>query len=547
MATTPHDLTPGSSRHEGRRCSRTLGELFARAELALPQGLDAHAEIAGLEDDSRAVGAGSVFVAVVGEKSDGHRFIDQALAKGASLVVAEHAPDSSQTARLAGANAALPAVNAALPTKPSSPLVAGKLLLVGDTRAMLGRLAQAFWGNPSQLLRVVGITGTNGKTTIAYLVEGVLRNLRRFPVLLSTVEYRLGGDKRAAPNTTPGAVQLARFMATALERDADSVVMEVSSHSLVQRRVEAVHFEVGVLTNITQDHLDYHHTMDEYAEAKRLLFTRYRPRVAVFNLDDETSRRFAAEHEGPRVTFSLDPASKADVKARSLTTSAQGIEMVVEFAPSPTVGGPAKALALRSPLRGRFNASNLLAAASACLALAITPEQIVQALTGMNGAPGRFEAVQAGQPFAVFVDYAHTPDAIERLLENVRPLTQGRVIAVLGCGGNRDATKRPKMGAAMGRMADYSVITSDNPRGEHPEAIAAAMEAGIRTTARPDAYEVCLDRREAIRHALERARPGDIVVVAGKGHETYQEIEGVRHPFDDREVVRQILNEMGRK
>jgi UDP-N-acetylmuramoyl-L-alanyl-D-glutamate--2,6-diaminopimelate ligase len=509
-----------------RVCPATLGALFDRACIVLPEGVRAETPISGFEDDSRGVRAGFLFVAAPGETVDGHRFIAQALSQGAAVVVAERIPEDVSADD------------------------ATRIVLLPDTRQALGLLAHAFWGHPSRRLQVVGVTGTNGKTTTAYLVEGALRNLRRYPALLSTVVYRLGGENRDAPTTTPDALSLARMMALALERDADSVVMEVSSHALAQGRVEGVEFDVAAITNVTQDHLDYHGTMEAYAEVKRLLFTRHKPRVAVFNLDDPTSRAFAEEHSGAKVTFSIHARRGADLGADlfpvTLEVGPTGIQMEIVFRSKTASGALRSPLILKSPLRGRFNAENLMGAAAICSALGLAPEQVVAGLNGMPGAPGRFEAVRAGQPFDVFVDYAHTPDAVERLLENVRDAAQRSVIAVLGCGGDRDASKRPIMGAALGRLADYAIVTTDNPRTEAPEAIAQAMEEGIRTTAEPGGYEVCLDRREAIRRALERARPGDAVVVAGKGQETYQEVDGVRHHFDDRETVREVWAELAR-
>ena len=495
----------------------TLGELFRRARLSLPADAPAQTPLTGFTDDSREVTPGGGFLAAAGEAVDGHQFIPAALAKGAAVVIAERVPEGTD---------------------------ARKAVLLENTRQALPPLAHAWWGNPSRGMKVIGITGTNGKTTTAYLTEALLWSNGGHPALFSTVEYRFGEVHKPAPNTTPGAFQFARLLAEFRALGADSVAMEVSSHALVQGRVDAVEFDIALITNVTQDHLDYHRTMEEYAEAKRLLFTKHKPKWAVFNLDDATAARFAGERRGRKRTYSLDRAAGADLFPLSLEVGADGIRMHVHF---PTREEPrarrliaSEVVALESPLRGRFNASNLLAAAAIGVALGFEPGQIVEGLRHMRGAPGRFETVDAGQPFAVYVDYAHTPDAVERVLENVRLITRGRVIVVLGCGGDRDPTKRPKMGAAMGRLADYGIITNDNPRTEDPAKIAAAMEGGILETKGRGAYEVCLDRREAIRRAIALAKPGDSVLIAGKGHETYQIVGKEHSHFDDRETAAEI-------
>jgi len=524
-----------------RVCAPSLGVLFERAGLVLPPEIDPGNPISGFEDDSRAVQPGFVFIAVPGEAVDGHRFMAQVLRAGAALVVAQRIPADVDAALLGLAES--PAVSLGdLRAESGQSRAVGRVLLVEDTRALLGHLAQAYWGNPSRRLQVIAVTGTNGKTTTTYLVEAALRNLRRFPALFGTIEYRLGGQSSEAPNTTPGALDLARMMALALDRDADSVVMEVSSHALVQKRVEGIQFAAAALTNVTQDHLDFHHTMEEYAEAKRLLFTQCKPRVAVFNLDDPVARRFAAEHEGAKITFGLNREYDPDLCPESLETTSSGMRLSLRI----RCKGTCKTVSVTSPLQGSFNASNLLTAAGLCAALGLAPEQIAASLTGAKGAPGRLEPILLGQSFQIFVDYAHTPDAVERLLENIRPITTKRVIVILGCGGDRDPGKRPKMGAAMGRLADYSIVSTDNPRTEDPALIAAAVEEGVRSTAQSGAYEVCLDRREAIRRALTMAAPGDTVVIAGKGHETYQEVRGERQHFDDRETARELLRELNR-
>jgi UDP-N-acetylmuramoyl-L-alanyl-D-glutamate--2,6-diaminopimelate ligase len=499
--------------------SLSLGELFQRAGLSLPSGVPATTLLCGFSDDSREVTDGSGFIAALGETVDGHRFISTALANGAAAVIAERVPEG---------------------------VARDKVVVLENTRHALPLLAHAWWGNPSRKMKVVGITGTNGKTTTAYLVETLLRTTGGNPALFGTVEYRFGQTHEPAPTTTPGAFHLARLLAAFRARGADSVVMEVSSHALVQGRVEGVEFDVALITNVTQDHLDYHRTMEEYAEAKRLLFTKHKPKWAVFNLDDPTAARFAREYRKRKLTYSLDRNAGADLYPLSLDVEPDGIRMDVRF-PAREESRARRMVAsevvpLESPLRGRFNASNLLAAAAIGVALGFEPARIVQGISQMRGAPGRFELVETGRPFSVYVDYAHTPDAVERVLENVRLITRGKVIVVLGCGGDRDPTKRPKMGAAMGRLADFSIITNDNPRTEDPAKIAAAMEEGIRETKGRDAYEVHLDRREAIERAIELAQPDDSVLIAGKGHEDYQIVGKEKRHFDDREIVMEVCS-----
>ncbi len=509
-----------------RVAARTVGELFQRADMILPEGLDAERPVKSLEDDSRRVGMDSVFVAVKGAAADGHDYIGQAIEAGASLVIAENYAGQSLERH-------------ALPR-----MMDKHTLLVNDSRVMLGLLSQVYWGNPSKHLQVAGVTGTNGKTTTVYLLEGILRNRRRYPALLSTVEVRVGGARRDATHTTPGAIETARLMALALDRDADSVVMEVSSHAIDQRRVEGVNFEVAVLTNVTQDHLDYHGTMEAYAAVKQRLFTYHHPRTAVFNLDDPVSAGFASEYQDRQLTYSLDPESGANVCAERLEMSADGIRMRVAF---KIAASPVRHYEVVSPLRGRFNASNILASLAGAVAMGMSAESVVSALRGLRGAPGRFESVEEGQGFSVIIDYAHTPDAVENVLENVRPLTQGKLIAVLGCGGDRDAAKRPLMGRAMGRLADFAIVTNDNPRSEDPASIAEAVRTGVAEEKDEESYKVVLDRRAAIRHAIEMARPDDAVVVCGKGHETYQIIGDKRWHFSDHEVAAEILRDIRRK
>ncbi|MFP4579317.1 MAG: UDP-N-acetylmuramoyl-L-alanyl-D-glutamate--2,6-diaminopimelate ligase [Candidatus Sumerlaeia bacterium] len=491
----------------------TLGDLFVAAGLDIPDAGKATWPIQGFTDDSRQVMEGGVFIAVSGEAVDGHDYIAKALDKGAAAIICE---------------------------RELAQIPAEKSIILSNTRKALPRLAHAWWGNPSRGIPLVAVTGTNGKTTTVFLTEALMKQAGHRPAIFTTVEYRFDKHRELAPTTTPGALHLARLMAEFRAQGANAFAMEASSHALVQGRLDAIRINVGLMTNLTQDHLDYHETMREYAAAKQLLFTRLAPDWSVFNLDDTTAARFFSECTADKLSYSIHPGSAATIRAESLEMSAEGIRMEVCFAGEKEE----ESHLLESPLRGAFNASNLLAACSIGFALGMKPDQIVQGLRESIGAPGRFEAVHGGQPFGVYVDYAHTPDAVERLLLSARQITAGRLICVLGCGGNRDAAKRPIMGAALGRLADYSIITNDNPRDEDPEIIASQMEAGIREETDKEHYTICLDREAAMRKAVEMAKPGDTVMVAGKGHEDYQIVGKERRHFDDREELLKICHEI---
>jgi UDP-N-acetylmuramoyl-L-alanyl-D-glutamate--2,6-diaminopimelate ligase len=466
--------------------------------------------VAGVTDDSRRVGAGQCFVAVPGLRQDARRFVPEAVTRGATVVVTEGAP---------------------LPGLPVGQV------LVPSARAALAFLAGAWHGHPSRALTVVGITGTNGKTTTSYLVEALLAARGLATGVLGTVQYVVGAERRPAAQTTPDALALQAMLAEMRERGVGGVAMEVSSHALAQGRVDSVAFDIGVFTNLTQDHLDFHGTLERYRLAKRRLFELLaaspKPRrTAVVNGDDPAGRTMVAGLDLPTLTFGLGPG--ADVRATEWTSTLDGIRMVVVT--------PAGACAVTSPLIGEHNVRNLLGAVATGLALGLEPRTIGPALAAVGTVAGRFEQVRAGQPFLVVVDYAHTPDALERVLETARKLTRGRLGVVFGCGGDRDRGKRPIMGGLAARLADRAWVTSDNPRSESPEAIIAEVVAGIRAAGAPaERWAEAVDRREAIRLALDWARPGDTVVIAGKGHETYQIVGTDVLPFDDRLIARDIL------
>jgi UDP-N-acetylmuramoyl-L-alanyl-D-glutamate--2,6-diaminopimelate ligase len=397
-------------------------------------------------------------------------------------------------------------------------------ILVDDVRAAMAPAAAALAGDPTARLTTVGITGTNGKTTSAFLVRALLEAGGRRTGLLGTVTAIVGGEQHAVARTTPEAIDLQRTFADMLAAGDDAVVMEVSSHALSLHRADAIHWTAAVFTNLTQDHLDFHADMEDYFLAKRRLFEAG-PELAIVNVDDPYGARLAADF--PLATTVAIDTPAADLRATGIRSEMTGSTF--------DAGG----LTLRSPLPGRFNVMNVLGAVAAVRALGVDDATIAAALPAAGRVPGRFEPVDEGQPFAVLVDYAHTPDSLENVLGAARPLTAGRLVCVFGCGGDRDRGKRPQMGAIAARLADHTIVTSDNPRSEEPAAIVDEILAGIEDRS---ATEAIVDRHEAIERAVAHARPGDIVVIAGKGHEQGQEFAGGRKlPFDDVGVAREAL------
>jgi UDP-N-acetylmuramoyl-L-alanyl-D-glutamate--2,6-diaminopimelate ligase len=457
----------------------------------------ADVEIAALAYDSRAVTPGTLFFCVRGEHSDGHDHAGEAIARGAVALVVER------------------------PLSLGVPEVA-----VGSVRAAMAPIAVRFYGDPSATLRVVGVTGTNGKTTSAFLVRALLEAAGERCGLLGTVTSVIGGQERPVLRTTPEAIDLQASFRAMLDGGDRACSMEVSSHALALHRVDGTRFAAALFTNLTQDHLDFHVTMAEYFAAKRRLFESD-PGVRVVNVDDPYGRQLAAEHPDA-VTFGLD--QPADYGARELRFSVAGASF------SATT--PDGEVALRSRLPGRFNVANALGAIATARGLGVPLDLIAATLPGIAPAPGRFQALDEGQPFTVLVDYAHTPDSLENVLRAARALTDARLVSVFGCGGDRDRGKRPRMGAISAALADVTIVTSDNPRSEEPAAIVAQILAGI------DGGEVeaIVDRRAAIERAMAIAGPGDVVVIAGKGHEQGQEFEaGRKLPFDDAQVASEVL------
>jgi UDP-N-acetylmuramoyl-L-alanyl-D-glutamate--2,6-diaminopimelate ligase len=493
-----------------------LDELVAEADVERIVG-DASVEVSDLAYDSRKAGPGTLFFCVRGEKQDGHDFAGRAVRTGAAALVVERELELE-----------VPQV------------------VVADARAAMAPLAARFWGDPTAELRVVAVTGTNGKTTTAFLVREILEAAGIRCGLLGTVKQVVGGAEEEVERTTPEAIELQATFRRMLEAGDRACAMEVSSHAMVLHRADSVHFQAAVFTNLTQDHLDFHASMEEYFQAKRKLFAA-EPGVRIVNVDDPYGRRLAEEFEC--VTFSAEGAH-ADYSARNVDFDATGATFTVAARSTgrfPTHDGGNRPVNMevevRTGLPGHFNVANALGAIAAAAALGVAPEDAAAGLARAARVPGRFEPIDEGQGFAVLVDYAHTPDSLENVLRAARRLTEGRLIAVFGAGGDRDRDKRPKMGRAGAELADLTVITSDNPRSEDPAAIVAEVAAGAEGA--PE-LEIEEDRRAAIALALRRAEPGDTVVIAGKGHEQGQEFEGGRKiPFDDREVTREELRKLG--
>ena len=492
----------------------TFQQLLYGAEIRSQSG---NLGISGLEYDSRKVQPGDVFVAMRGESSDGNRFIDRAIAAGAVAIVTDSA---TETARAGVAWAQVP-----------------------HGRRALARLSANFYKRPAERLSVTGITGTNGKSTTAFLLESILAAASRKSALVGTIVYHVAGKILPAPHTTPEALEINRMLNQALSDGATETVMEVSSHALAQQRVYGIPFDVAVFTNLTRDHLDYHHTMEEYFASKRILFEGCgtdAPRVAVLNADDEYGRKLvklSKKHGSQVLTYGLKAGefhpAQLDVGQRGTR-----FDLIVPEATIP----------IFSPLIGKVNVYNILAAAAAAYARQCKPEDIFRGVENLTHVPGRFQRVDCGQPFTVVVDYAHTDDALRNLTSLARNFVEqagnkGRVVMVFGCGGDRDRAKRPLMGEAAGRGSDFVVLTSDNPRSEDPLVIINDALVGLQRSG--TTYKVEPDRKAAIQLAIREAGPGDIVLLAGKGHEKVQVMRDGLIPFDDVQIVREILQNAG--
>ena len=454
-------------------------------------------EIGDLAYDTRAVSAGALFFCVRGARMDGHDLAWEAIERGAAAVVVERMLD-----------------------------VDVPQLLVPSTREAMAVAADTFFGEPTKELELAGVTGTNGKTTTAFLLRGILEAAGRRPGLVGTVEWQVGGSVRPAPFTTPEAIDLQRLFREMLNAGDRTAAVEASSHGAALRRLDRVRFDALVFTNLSQDHLDLHGSMEEYFDAKRRLFTGPQAPPAAVCVDDEWGRRLADDlddlHRAPLITFGLGEG--AEIRADELVVGPAGSRFV------------AAGIEIETALRGRFNAANALGAVAAGMLLDVDEEAIAAGIASVRGVPGRFETIDEGQPFTVLVDYAHTPDSLATVLEAAQGLGSGRVLVVFGAGGDRDRGKRPLMGRVAADRADVVIVTSDNPRSEDPLAIIEDVLQGAGLD-----VEIDPDRRSAIDRAVSLAADDDVVVIAGKGHEQGQDVAGVVMPFDDREVARQAL------
>lgn len=483
--------------------AHATGELFV--DLRGPH----NTSVSGLAYDSRRVAPGDLFFCLPGTLSDGHSHAPAAVSAGAAALCVEHPLDLDVSQ-----------------------------ILVTDARRAMPRVAATFFGRPAEDLTILGVTGTNGKTTTAFLLDSILRADGRKTGLIGTIETRIADEVQPGVRTTPESLDLQALFARMRDVGVDSVAMEVTSHALVLHRVESVRFAAVGFTNLSQDHLDFHPTMEDYFAAKTSLFLPERAEAGAVNIDDPYGQKLMASSSIDCIGFGM--SHDADVRAGDIKLEPSGttISMLT----------PAGKVEVRTGLVGHFNVSNCLAAAAVALQAGISLEAIAEGLTSLRAVPGRFESIDSGQPFSVVVDYAHTPDSLDNVLRAARPLADahgGRVICAFGCGGDRDRGKRPLMGSVVARLADLAVVTSDNPRSEEPDAIIGEILEGVLAERAEGPDATLVDRHEAIEWSLRHARPGDVVVIAGKGHEIGQEFKDHTAPFDDRVVAREVLQELG--
>ncbi|WP_053368838.1 UDP-N-acetylmuramoyl-L-alanyl-D-glutamate--2,6-diaminopimelate ligase [Bacillus sp. FJAT-27245] len=466
---------------------------------------DANPDISSVEDSHKKVRGGSLFICIKGFTADGHDFALEAVNNGAVAIVAQRELD-----------------------------VPVPVYVVSDTSRAKAILADAFYGQPSHGLHLIGITGTNGKTTTSHLIEQIFSDSGQKTGLIGTMYTKVGDRKFDVKNTTPESLTLQKTFRLMADEGVTHAVMEVSSHALDLGRVHGTDFNIAVFTNLTQDHLDYHQTMDKYRQAKSLLFSQLgntysetSPKFAVINADDPAAPEFIRATAAYILTYGID--KKADIMAKNIGLSPQGTTFMVDIA--------GKSYPVTMKQVGKFNVYNALAAIGAALASGITPETAISSIERIDGVAGRFETVDAGQDFTIIVDYAHTPDSLENVLKTIREFAENDIYVLAGCGGDRDRAKRPMMARIACEYGTQPIFTSDNPRSEDPDAILRDMEEGVEGRN----YKIIPDRKEAIEYAVGSAQPGDVIVIAGKGHETYQEIKGVKYDFDDRVCAREAV------
>lgn len=468
-------------------------------------------QIDSIEMDSRVDSPNSLFVCISGYTQDGHDFVDQAISNGAIAIIAEK------------------------PVKTNVPVI-----MVRDTARVLSMLAVRFYHNPTSKLPLIGVTGTNGKTTVTYLLETIFNKNKKKTGVIGTIQMKIGDETFPVNNTTPDSLSLQRFFSNMLHKEVDQAIMEVSSHALDMGRVHGCEFDVAIFTNLSQDHLDYHKNIDDYLRAKSLLFAqlgntyaKQQPKFAVLNEDDPASSVLKRSTAQNVLTYSCE--KEADVTADDIRLDAGGTSF--------TLRTPVGDIEINSKLIGMFNVYNMLAASTAAIAKNIPLPVIKDALESITGVNGRFEPVDEKQNYAVIVDYAHTPDSLENVMQTIKEFAEGKVYVVVGCGGDRDRTKRPLMAGIALHYADRAIFTSDNPRTEDPAQILKDMTANL--SRNKEDYDVISDRKEAIEHAIKIAQKDDIILIAGKGHETYQQIGLVKYDFDDREVARHAIKTKG--
>lgn len=461
-------------------------------------------DIREITSSSRDKTDAGLFFCIVGARFDAHDYAWEAVENGCVALIVEHFVDLP-----------VPQVR------------------VSNGRAAMARIAEAFYGFPAREMKMIGITGTKGKTTTTYLLKSICEKAGYTCGIIGSTGSVVGTSHLDSKLTTPDPIDLQKTLRMMRDAGVQVVCMEVSAHAIDMCRLDGMSFEVGCYTNLSQDHLDYFYTMERYFETKKRFFTEGMVRNAALNADEETSGSIRKDLQIPNITYGI--CVDADVFARDIEITEEGVRFNVQLHGMHD-------FAVHMRMTGMFNVYNALAAASCALILGIEPDRIREGLEAVTRVPGRIEMLQTGTPYKVILDYSHSPDALENILKTVRQFTRNRVIAVFGCGGDRDRGKRPMMGEIGGRLADYCILTSDNPRTENPMVILAAIEKGIKPTGKP--YEVIENRKEAIRQALTMAEDGDVIVLAGKGHETYQEIMGVKRPFDEKVIVSELLREM---